>query len=327
MENNRALAASDATSPMDKISSTPSLTPLLAALTAGAISATRPLEAPVAPSEGSTLRGRTSELRPIDIVRGYSLGTSYTVDHIQGGSPIPDESSARRQDTYFHHRESSVLRGPTPPQNISTRPTAISSPSSSSPSPSPSLSLSSVGSRVAGPVTRHDYSSIDPPYPMPFPGGTNNHGQASPCFVHSLLDHGASYSSWLEQSPRPRSPDSGQGSSINGDNVGNGGVPQRTPHPQGMQGKRLQYPPDTNVNDLGLAKALDIQDDATRTRVRAAQLEFDSSDEDDGHSITKQLAETAVGVRELSKQLGTYQLYSMFISIWLPLTASLDSIN
>lgn len=34
-----------------------------------------------------------------------------------------------------------------------------------------------------------------------------------------------------------------------------------------------------------------------------------SEGEDDGHSLTKQLAETAVGVRELAKQLGMCHLY------------------
>lgn len=35
-----------------------------------------------------------------------------------------------------------------------------------------------------------------------------------------------------------------------------------------------------------------------------------SEEDDEGNSLTKQLAETAVGVRELSKQLGTYSVHS-----------------
>ncbi|KAF9516692.1 hypothetical protein BS47DRAFT_1375925 [Hydnum rufescens UP504] len=48
---------------------------------------------------------------------------------------------------------------------------------------------------------------------------------------------------------------------------------------------------------------------------RLPRLEFDSSDEDDGHSITKQLAETAVGVRELSKQLGRARVQTNIQSV------------
>jgi hypothetical protein len=67
-----------------------------------------------------------------------------------------------------------------------------------------------------------------------------------------------------------------------------------------------------------------MQDDEARARIRAAQFEFDSSDDDDGHSLTKQLAETAVGVRELSKQLGmTMIIYQpLNVSIGAPLTTS-----
>ncbi|CAE6389690.1 unnamed protein product [Rhizoctonia solani] len=80
----------------------------------------------------------------------------------------------------------------------------------------------------------------------------------SPCFVHSLLDKGASLSDWLKQHP-----------------------PQ-SPHP-------MPSPPVS-----GSSSELDYEDD---------EDEYSSS-------LTRQLAETAVGVREMSKQLGRARVHS-----------------
>jgi NAD+ kinase len=90
----------------------------------------------------------------------------------------------------------------------------------------------------------------------------------SPCFVHSNLDKGASLSDWLRS-------------------------------------KQYQTP-----NEVGVAKSLQRHsDNQGRALENAAILEpFGGShaqdDDDCTGSLTKQLAETAVGVREMSKQLG-----------------------
>ncbi|CUA70455.1 hypothetical protein RSOLAG22IIIB_04193 [Rhizoctonia solani] len=84
----------------------------------------------------------------------------------------------------------------------------------------------------------------------------------SPCFVHSLLDKGASLSDWLKQQPQPQL--------------------QQSPHP-------MPSPP-----------------------VSGSSSELDYEDEEDEYSssLTRQLAETAVGVREMSKQLGRARVHS-----------------
>ncbi|KAF9467262.1 ATP-NAD kinase-like domain-containing protein [Collybia nuda] len=101
----------------------------------------------------------------------------------------------------------------------------------------------------------------------------------SPCFVHSHLDKGASLTDWLRNK---------QHALIGGTDVGvakslqqkHSGIPQQT------------YSPST------LSSA-------------SSSLVASDEDEDDfGGSLTKQLAETAVGVREMSKQLGRARVQS-----------------
>ena len=104
----------------------------------------------------------------------------------------------------------------------------------------------------------------------------------SPCFVHSNLDKGASFSEWLKSSNglpavdvapvlKPMSADS-----------------HKTPS------RRYR-----KVNDEQVIP-IPYEDDNEENV-------FDASDYDDDEgsaSLTKQLADTAVGVREMSKQLG-----------------------
>lgn len=84
---------------------------------------------------------------------------------------------------------------------------------------------------------------------------------ASPCFVHSQLDKGASLSDWL-----------------------------RKKHKQTIDN-----------GDVGVAKSLQKVNGGARESVPDVAAD---DDEDYGGSLTKQLAETAVSVREMSKQLG-----------------------
>jgi NAD+ kinase len=93
----------------------------------------------------------------------------------------------------------------------------------------------------------------------------------SPCFVHSHLDKGASLADWL---------------------------------------RSKQYQMDGGPNEVGVAKSLQRHNDGQgRALENAAILEpfggrHAEDDDDYAGSLTKQLAETAVGVREMSKQLG-----------------------
>ncbi|KAG6819679.1 hypothetical protein H0H93_009712 [Arthromyces matolae] len=96
----------------------------------------------------------------------------------------------------------------------------------------------------------------------------------SPCFVHSHLDKGASLSEWL---------------------------------------RNKQYSLATMNGDVGVAKSLQTPSDLLSppgsTPVVASST-FESDEESFGESLTKQLAETAVSVREMSKQLGRARVHT-----------------
>ncbi len=96
----------------------------------------------------------------------------------------------------------------------------------------------------------------------------------SPCFVHSHLDKGASLTDWLRNKQNAFLGDVGVAPSL-----------QRT----NGNGSTNGYTPSSSSPRSGSSSAMA------------------SNDEDDeyGGSLTRQLAETAVGVREMSKQLGS----------------------
>lgn len=95
----------------------------------------------------------------------------------------------------------------------------------------------------------------------------------SPCFVHSHLDKGASLTDWLRNKQHTLIGDSDVGVAKSLQQR-HGGAPQQQ-----------TYSPST----LSPASSL---------------VESDEDEDGFGGSLTKQLAETAVGVREMSKQLG-----------------------
>ena len=116
---------------------------------------------------------------------------------------------------------------------------------------------------------------------------SQSHSQSptiSPCFVHSNLDKGASFSEWL--------------------NTGNG-FPRINISPA-LQPTTTNKAPSRRYRKLDNGQVLLIPyEDEELEHV------FDASDYEDDEgsgSLTKQLAETAVGVREMSKQLGTFLL-------------------
>ena len=105
----------------------------------------------------------------------------------------------------------------------------------------------------------------------------------SPCFVHSLLDKGASFSEWLN-------------------NTGDG-FPRISIAPA-LQPTSAHKSPSRRYRKLDNGQVILIPyEDEEHEHV------FDASDyeDDDGNgSLTKKLAETAIGVREMSKQLGVF---------------------
>jgi len=116
---------------------------------------------------------------------------------------------------------------------------------------------------------------------------SHTHSQSpmtSPCFVHSNLDKGASFSEWLKSSNdlpavdvapilKPMSADSHKTPSRRYRKVGEGQV-----------------------------IAIPYDDDKAENVFYASDYDYD--DDEGSASLTKQLADTAVGVREMSKQLG-----------------------
>lgn len=96
----------------------------------------------------------------------------------------------------------------------------------------------------------------------------------SPCFVHSHLDKGASLTEWLRNKQHAL--------------IGN--------------------------TDVGVAKSLQTPNGYTTNGLTSPSTtaSVDSGEDDDGfrESLTRQLAETAVGVREMSKQLGRARVQS-----------------
>jgi NAD+ kinase len=111
-----------------------------------------------------------------------------------------------------------------------------------------------------------DSSSIDLP-----PRYTNS-SINSPCFLHSNLDKGADLTDWLRNRQGNAFAELGVSKSLQSPLIDQAAL--RRPHK--LEGSDPRY--------------------------------FDDCDDDDesSASLTKQLAETAVGVREMSKQLGTY---------------------
>ncbi|KAF9222613.1 ATP-NAD kinase [Gyrodon lividus] len=110
----------------------------------------------------------------------------------------------------------------------------------------------------------------------------------SPCFVHSHLDKGASLQDWLHAKERE----------VLGTDVGVARSLQQ-PHRPRHHGD----------NTVATPVELPCSDGATHM--------LSGNDEDDPHSgsLTRQLAETAVGVREMSKQLGRARIRANIQSV------------
>ncbi|KAF8588700.1 ATP-NAD kinase [Ramaria rubella] len=112
----------------------------------------------------------------------------------------------------------------------------------------------------------------------------------SPCFVHSLLDKGASFQDWLQQTRLSNS--TGLSRSLP-NSVDDPVLLQRSPSLPMPQPPSQESPP-SSVDD---------------------EEEYD--DFEGTGSLTRQLAETAVGVREMSKQLGRARVKANIQSVMI----------
>ncbi|KAG8213760.1 hypothetical protein J3R82DRAFT_10469 [Butyriboletus roseoflavus] len=111
----------------------------------------------------------------------------------------------------------------------------------------------------------------------------------SPCFVHSHLDKGASLQDWLHAKERD----------VLGTDVGVARSLQQLPRTRNQNNQAISPPVEFPCRD-GATHMLACNED---------------DDDPDSGSLTKQLAETAVGVREMSKQLGRARIRANIQSV------------
>lgn len=133
----------------------------------------------------------------------------------------------------------------------------------------------STAAAVNSPLSASYHTPAQSPFIAP---RMQNQPLHSPCFVHSHLDKGASLADWL------RTRKSGTNNTANGID--------------GTTGLRDEMPPLTAGGPL---YGMQHVEPSLTDPVLGVEDEDDSYD---SGSLTRQLAETAVGVREMSKQLG-----------------------
>lgn len=155
-------------------------------------------------------------------------------------------------------------------------------------------------------------------------GASHSPLPTSPCFVHSLLDRGASLRNFIELNSAP-SPGAGY-AYFPGTGISSTSTSSSSPVSDSGHGSSIKSDPLSSLDNsatmldnaagVGIARVLDEQQQHPHDR-RGSAVDSDlsvSDEEDEGNSLTKQLAETAVGVRELSKQLGVcYPLVLVFV--------------
>ena len=169
--------------------------------------------------------------------------------------------------------------------NINSGPLLMSSGASTTETPS-------AGSST---VTQRHYSPSAAASEHPTPSHQKQHSLSlkSPCFVHSFLDKGASLADWLKSKQNTMM-----------------GVPsplsQETASPDTYSNARIPTP---YTNEIKHPRPQHHYVQATHPAMPLPQPQYSpastpDSEDEDAASLTRQLAETAVGVREMSKQLG-----------------------
>ena len=155
---------------------------------------------------------------------------------------------------------------------------------SSDQNPRPSTTTSSTDSTFKNQAL---LTSQEPPTSASMP---RSHAQShspmmSPCFVHSNLDKGVSFSEWLKTS-----------NGFSRIDIAPILKPMAADWPQAS-------PRRYRTLDNGQVIPIPYEDDKVENVVDVSDYEYE--DDEGSASLTKQLADTAVGVREMSKQLGS----------------------
>lgn len=196
----------------------------------------------------------------------------------QGSSQQPAQAALARRTSRPHMIHISKSQGPQVQLAVdSPAATSLSAPAGRTHLNSPSTkplgpSSAAMSSEDTGAAT------VVPDHHEPSPGALPK----SPCFVHSLLDKGASLTDWLKSS--------NHGAGLHDDKSKNRDDAQRSVSRHGSSTSYTGSPsPSESSNSLGFQTS--------------SPTEYDE-EEDGAASLTRQLAATAVGVREMSKQLG-----------------------
>ncbi|KAH9961294.1 hypothetical protein BC827DRAFT_1155402 [Russula dissimulans] len=177
--------------------------------------------------------------------------------------PVVDHDAshtARQADNADHNSRPRVTIGTTTDNILQNRP-----------------SVTSPESALAAPIHRSHNHSHSP--------------MSSPCFVHSNLDKGVSFSEWLQTS---------------------NGLPARVdvaPVLKLMSANSPKVPP-RRYRELNNGQLISIPYEDVKDENVFDASDYDYEDDEGSASLTKQLAATAVGVRELSKQLGRTRIKS-----------------
>lgn len=188
------------------------------------------------------------------------------------------------------------------------------SPSSTSP-PSKTRHAPNSGFAAHDRSTTRSSRPMALPAPPPPPASQNRAagGQTplkSPCFVHGNLGHSVTLQDWLER--RPQAGASGNGAAPQGcEDVAGAAGSATVSEPSGVDHE--QRPLQNGGSGKGKGPAGTIVEEDEGPSSAGAGSGYDT-DGPEGESLTRQLAETAVGVREMSKQLGTSRSYHSLFS-------------
>ncbi|KZO93424.1 ATP-NAD kinase [Calocera viscosa TUFC12733] len=172
---------------------------------------------------------------------------------------------------------------------------------------------------LTGRMASHPQQHPHPPHLLPRPHLSPQPVPTSPCYVHSLLDKGVSLAEWLRENSAPPSgavtpltppPGNGYQSAPNLPQLaqmgmGKDGLPHLPSHVNGGNSGLL------SIAGMNNAMGREAKEEAEDAALSAGEMEEDDEDEEEHmESLTKQLADTAVGVREMSKQLGRVRVRS-----------------
>lgn len=225
--------------------------------------------------DSQNLQRRASSKRS----RPQSLALEQTPSDWHHDLVLDEQSSPAASTDSTTSTTSSSLQNGTPPDHLPTPLMSSNKSAMLAAEPSPrNLRLSTA-------VAPHS-SHLHPHQPH----HTVYQALKSPCFVHSLLEKGASFSDWLHRSQHNRQTSTAD-------------VPAPVPyqaesHPRLPSRTPTQLHPATTNRLTEPSPPSDLED-----------FKDGDEEEDSSSSLTRQLAETAVGVRELSKQLGEREFY------------------